>query len=89
MAHESEFENSKLGDVGHPVEDPRISGTAGAGRDPAEQKKEKSRTEESRDRELGEQQQQRQTPPSPIVEKDIDDGTNVEERVDVGTKNWR
>ena len=29
MARENEFETEKLGDVGHPVDDPRLNGTAG------------------------------------------------------------
>ncbi|MBX3016395.1 MAG: hypothetical protein KF767_00795 [Bdellovibrionaceae bacterium] len=89
MARESEFETEKLGDVGHPVDDPRLNGTAGAGRDSKEQKTERSPQQMERDRSIGRRQEQRQDSSPALVDEDIDDGRDVEERVDVGTKDWR
>lgn len=89
MARNNEFETEKLGDVGHPVDDPRLSGTAGAGRDSKEQKTERSPEQMERDREIGNHQEQRKDFHSAVVDEDIEDGTDVEERVDVGTRNWR
>lgn len=89
MARDKEFETEKLGDVGRALTDPRVSGSAGAGRDPQEQKSERSPRQMENDRKMGNRQEQRQDKPPAIVEEDIDDGKNVEERVDVGTKDWR
>lgn len=88
MARENEFETEKLGDVGHPVDDPRLNGTAGAGRDSKEQKHERSDKQMENDRRIGNRQEQRQDS-STVGDQDVDDDSNVEERVDVGTKNWR
>jgi hypothetical protein len=81
-AHPNNFETNE-----------RTSGTAGAGLDPQEQDRQRSGTELTNDKILGNGQCHRKSPRPKTENGEHDHETApnsvIEERVDVGTKNWR